>query len=172
MTGIIRACNLEDLKDLQKISIETFRDTFASKNDPTDLKEYLKKTYALENLARELKNPYSRFFFIYQGDELAGYLKVNTGKAQTEMRGKNGLEVERIYISKEFKRHGLGRQLIDFSFDLATREKREFIWLGVWVENKNALHFYRTFGFKQVGSHDFYVGMDKQTDLVMMKELL
>lgn len=45
-------------------------------------------------------NSDSRFFFIYLNKSLAGYMKVNTGKAQTEMSDRNGLEVERIYIRK------------------------------------------------------------------------
>ncbi|MDU5337217.1 N-acetyltransferase [Enterococcus sp.] len=172
MAENIRRCDLNDLVELQKISIETFRDTFATKNDPTDLETYLREAYALDKLESELTNPDSRFFFIYQGYQLAGYLKLNTNKAQTEISGKNGVEIERIYIRKAFKRRGLGRQLLDFAFNLAVREKREHIWLGVWEENQNALQFYQSFGFKQVGSHDFYVGTDKQTDLIMRKYLL
>lgn len=172
MAENIRRCDLNDLGELQKISIETFRDTFATKNDPTDLETYLREAYALDKLESELTNSDSRFFFIYQGYQLAGYLKLNTNKAQTEISGKNGVEIERIYIRKVFKRRGLGRQLLDFAFNLAVREKREHIWLGVWEENQNALQFYQSFGFKQVGNHDFYVGTDKQTDLIMRKYLL
>lgn len=172
MAENIRRCDLNDLGELQKISIETFRDTFATKNDPTDLETYLREAYALDKLESELMDSDSRFFFIYQGYQLAGYLKLNTNKAQTEISEKNGVEIERIYIRKAFKRRGLGRQLLDFDFNLAVKEKREHIWLGVWEENQNALQFYQSFGFKQVGSHDFYVGTDKQTDLIMRKYLL
>lgn len=172
MAENIRRCDLNDLVELQKISIETFRDTFTTKNDPTDLETYLREAYALDKLESELTNPDSRFFFIYQGYQLTGYLKLNTNKAQTEISEKNGVEIERIDIRKAFKRRGLGRQLLDFAFNLAVREKREHIWLGVWEENQNALQFYQSFGFKQVGSHDFYVGTDKQTDLIMRKYLL
>lgn len=172
MAENIRRCDLNDLVELQKISVETFRDTFATKNNPTDLESYLREAYALDKLESELANSDSRFFFIYQGYQLAGYLKLNTNKAQTEISETNGIEIERIYIRKAFKRHGLGRQLLDFAFNLAVREKRKHIWLGVWEENQNALQFYQSFGFKQVGSHDFYVGTDKQTDLIMIKYLL
>lgn len=171
MKGRIQTCELEDLQALQRISQETFKDTFAAENDPADLQEYLDEAYGLEKLKKELLDPNSRFFFIYLAEALAGYLKLNTGKAQTEMAEKDGLEIERIYIRKEYKRHGLGRQLLDYAYDLATKEKRECIWLGVWEENKNALRFYDAFGFKQAGAHDFYVGADKQTDLIMIKEL-
>jgi len=172
MEGKIRLCNLDDLTELQKISVETFVDTFAADNNPADLQEYLSEAYGFGKLKEEMINPESRFFFIYWADSLAGYLKLNTGRTQTEMSDSNNLEVERIYIRKEFKRLGLGRQLLDYAFEVAAKENRESIWLGVWEKNTDALQFYRAFGFKKVGVHDFIVGEDKQTDLIMMKELL
>jgi len=27
------------------------------------------------------------------------------------------------------------------------------------------------FGFRKIGTHNFYIGIDKQTDLIMVKEL-
>lgn len=172
MTGMIRPCKLADLTELQAISRETFSETFAADNDPADLEEYLAAAYNVEKLTRELKQSESRFFFIYLAEEVAGYLKLNTGNAQTETIDPKGLEVERIYIRKAFKRQGLGRQLLDFAFELAAQESHTSIWLGVWEDNQNALKFYQSFGFKQVGAHDFYVGTDRQTDLLMQKALL
>jgi len=106
MQGKILIATVKDLSELQTISIETFRDTFATENDPTDLQKYLLEAYNLKKLEKEMLNSDSRFFFIYLNKSLAGYMKVNTGKAQTEMSDRNGLEVERIYIRKKFKRQG------------------------------------------------------------------
>lgn len=116
-------------------------------------------------------NSNSRFFFIYLDNQLAGYLKLNIDSAQTEKIDRNGLEIERIYIRKEYKRQGLGRQLLEFAIELATKERRKLIWLGVWEENENALLFYQMFGFRKNGTHNFYIEIDKQTDLIMVKEL-
>lgn len=116
-------------------------------------------------------NSNSRFFFIYLDNQLAGYLKLNIDLAQTEKIDRNGLEIERIYIRKEYKRQGLGRQLLEFAIELATKERRKLIWLGVWEENENALLFYQMFGFRKNGTHNFYIEIDKQTDLIMVKEL-
>lgn len=172
MKGIIRKCTVKDLNDLQSISIETFSDTFASQNDATDLEEYVAKAFTLEKLEDELKNPDSHFFFMYIADELAGYLKLNMAVAQTEKINRNGLEIERIYIRSAFKRHGLGRQLINFAQKYANKEKCQVIWLGVWEKNQPALDFYQSLGFKQIQKHDFYVGSDRQTDLILVKSFV
>jgi ribosomal protein S18 acetylase RimI-like enzyme len=107
-------------------------------------------------------NSNSRFFFIYLDNLLAGYLKLNIDSAQTEKIDRNGLEIERIYIRKEYKRQGLGRQLLEFAIELATKERRKLIWLGVWEENENALLFYQMFGFRKNGTHNFYIEIVKE----------
>ena len=43
MTVKIKKCNREDLKILQKISIETFNDTFKDQNSPENMKAYSEK---------------------------------------------------------------------------------------------------------------------------------
>jgi ribosomal protein S18 acetylase RimI-like enzyme len=52
---------------------------------------------------------------------------------------------------------------------------REFggqqLWLSVWERNPRALSFYKKEAFVDVGSTDFYVGSDRQTDRVMLAGL-
>ncbi|EGA91049.1 polyamine N-acetyltransferase [Planococcus donghaensis MPA1U2] len=169
MTTMIRTCAEKDVIELQDISISTFNDTFKDQNSPDHLHAYLEKAYNLNKLKKELAHPSSQFFFIYFKDQLAGYLKVNTGDAQTEAMGKDSLEVERIYIKNCYQKLGLGKQLITKAMELAQELGKKKIWLGVWEENENAIGFYEKKGFVQNGSHSFFVGEDEQTDLIMVK---
>lgn len=161
-----------DVEALQKLSIETFSDTFGAQNDPKDLNEYLNKAYATDKLLAELQNENSEFTFVYLDDQLAGYMKLNTNEAQSEHFASNALEIERIYIKKEFKRHGLGKYLFTKAFDIAKKANKQKVWLGVWEKNTPALAFYTKMGFKQNGSHSFFMGENEQTDLIMEKELI
>lgn len=77
----IKKCSIKDLQILQKVSVETFTDTFKDQNTPENMKAYLDKAYASKKLENELLNTSSQFFFIYLNEELAGYLKVNTDDA-------------------------------------------------------------------------------------------
>ena len=104
---ILKVVTLQDVKQLQKISMETFSDTFKDANDEVNLKEYLKNAYNLEQLKSELSDHDSNFYFVYYKKELAGYLKLNVSNAQTEKHDINALEIERIYIKSNFKRLGL-----------------------------------------------------------------
>ena len=167
----IRPCTEEDLDLLQKISIETYTDTFGAHNTRENLHAYLTEAYAPDKLKRELVNPESHFFFLYVDEQLAGYLKVNTGAAQTEDKIANALEVERIYVDKAFKRMGLGKRLIEKALSLAKEYQVENVWLGVWEYNENARKFYEMLGFVYTDSHSFFMGDDEQTDLIVVKSL-
>jgi len=172
MTLKIKKCNREDLEILQKISIDTFNDTFKDQNSPENMKAYLEKAFDLIQLEKELSNISSEFFLVYVHDEVAGYLKVNTNDAQSEEMGDESLEIERIYIKNQFQKHGLGKYMLNHALDMAREQNKKIIWLGVWEKNENAIAFYQKMGFVQTGEHSFYMGDEEQRDLIMTKTLI
>lgn len=74
----------EDIKTLQAIAKQTFTETFGSQNTAEDLAKFLNEEYDFDKLKAEVENPESFYYFYYFEDELAGYLKLNVGAAQTE----------------------------------------------------------------------------------------
>lgn len=81
------------------------------------------------------------------------------------------MEIERIYVAKEFQGKGLGRRLMTYAISAAMQRKKAYVWLGVWEKNEKALAFYRKNGFYQIGTHTFVMGDDPQTDYIMRKDL-
>lgn len=171
MTIMMKKCTIEDLRVLQEISYETFKDTFGDLNTPENMKSYLERAFHLEKLEQELTNAGSAFFFIYSNEELAGYLKVNVNEAQSENIADEALEIERIYISRKFQGQGLGKRLINKGIEIAKEQNKKQVWLGVWEKNEGAIKFYKGMGFAQTAAHSFYMGDEKQTDFIMVKTL-
>lgn len=171
MIKSIRKCNVKDLDSLCKISIETFYQTFADSNTEENMTAYLDTAYNKEKFYEELCNPDSSFFFIYVDESLAGYLKTNEYPSQTDINDIDSLELERIYILKDFQGAGLGQDLLEHTISIATEHGKKYIWLGVWEHNERAKHFYQKNGFYRIGAHSFVVGDDVQTDYVMRKDL-
>lgn len=171
MTITIKKCTQIDLHKLQELSIETFKETFKDQNSPEHLSAYLERAFNLGQLEQELSNPSSEFYFIYFNNETAGYLKVNTNEAQSEEMGNDSLEIERIYMRKEFQRNGLGKNLLTKAIQIALHSNKKKIWLGVWEKNESAITFYKKMGFVQTGEHSFYMGDEKQRDVIMTMEL-
>lgn len=166
----IKACTIEDVDVLQEISIKTFKETFEAENDPAHLATYLEQAYNVSRLEQELSNPNSQFFFAYIDEELAGYLKVNTGDAQTEDMGDDALELERIYVRRALQGGGVGKRLYEQAIACANELNKRVIWLGVWEHNHKALTFYQKHSFVQTGAHTFYMGDDAQVDLILTRQ--
>jgi hypothetical protein len=89
--------SVKELKLLQKLSVQTFAETFGAQNTKADMQEYLNSQMSTSQLKKELEHAHSDFYFAYHKDRLAGYLKLNFESAQLETVG-NGtaFEVERI----------------------------------------------------------------------------
>ncbi|WP_119326457.1 N-acetyltransferase [Companilactobacillus musae] len=171
MVTKIRRCTTEDLEVLQKLSRETFTDTFGDYNTIENLNAYLDKAYDLATLSQEMNNVNSEFYFLYVDGILAGYLKINILDAQSEKMPDDFLEIQRIYVRKQFKRQGLGKILLKLAISRAKELHRKRIWLGVWESNFPAQEFYKYMGFTRFSEHRFVMGGSSQTDYILKKEL-
>ena len=89
--------SIDDVKLLQKLSVQTFIETFGAQNTEADMQEYLNNQMSTSQLKKELEHAHSNFYFAYYKDRLAGYLKLNFESAQRETVGTGtAFEVERI----------------------------------------------------------------------------
>ena len=167
----IVSVTVNEVEKLQAISRTTFSQTFAEHNSPEDMEAYLNKSYAIDQLTREINNPNSEFYFAVDGETVVGYLKVNIGTAQTENKDNEGFEIERIYVDKAYLGKKIGQLLFNKAVDLAKSKKSKYVWLGVWEENHRALAFYQKNGFVPFDKHIFKLGNDEQTDIMMKLEL-
>ena len=149
---ILKKCTEADVDILRSLLAKTFSDTFASMNTPENMELYLNQAFARDRILEELRNQGSSFYLLYQDGAPAGCLKVNEAAAQTEAGDPHSLEIERIYVAKEFQGTGLGSRLMDEAVRLAEERKKEYIWLGVWEKNERALRFYEGKGFYRTGS--------------------
>jgi ribosomal protein S18 acetylase RimI-like enzyme len=164
-------CTIKDLNVLVDISRDTFIHAFEKQNNPEDFWNYINKAFNENAIIEQLLNVNSEFYFVYLKNVLVGYFKLNKNEAQTEQFAKRSIELERIYVIKDFQKQGIGRLMLQKAIDISKASNATFIWLGVWQENKDAVRFYETYGFEIFGSHPYYIGKDKQTDWLMKKRL-
>ncbi|MBK6914285.1 MAG: GNAT family N-acetyltransferase [Ignavibacteriales bacterium] len=168
---IVSKAKLAELNELLIVAAKTFYDTFSEVNTEEDMKMYLAEHFTFEKLSSEFNNPYSEFYIATLNDRIIGYLKINFGQAQTETIQNNTIEIERIYVLKEFQGHKVGNLLLDKAFEAAKQKKINFVWLGVWEKNVKAISFYKKNGFTESGKHLFKLGTEEQTDIIMKKKL-
>ena len=168
--SIIKA-KLHDIEKLQKIGRQTFFETFSESNSEENMQKYLDEGFSIEKLTTELTDSNAEFYFAILDEEVIGYLKLNFGDSQTELKDNKALEIERIYVSKEFHGKSVGQLLYDKAIEVAKQKNANYVWLGVWEENPRAISFYKKNGFVEFDKHIFKLGNDEQIDIMMKLNL-
>jgi ribosomal protein S18 acetylase RimI-like enzyme len=167
----IKKVQFLDLNKLQEIGRKTFIETFSEDNTEADMKKYLDESFSDDKLILELNNQHSEFYFAELDTKVIGYLKINFAQAQTENIHQRSLEIERIYVSKEFHGKKIGQILFDKALQITKQKDLNYLWLGVWEKNTRAINFYKKNGFVEFDKHIFKLGNDEQTDILMNLEL-
>ena len=164
---LIKECSIQDIEKIKSISEKTFYETFSSENTKEDMENYLKENFSYEQIESEVKNNASKFYIVEHDKEAVAYMKLNFDKAQTEKDHHNTLEVQRIYVLQEYKGNRIGKKLIEKAIEIGRDNQLNYIWLGVWENNMNAIKFYEKQGFEKFGTHVFKLGEDEQIDHLM-----
>jgi len=171
MNITIRKAQDKDVIDLQNIGKITFSETFSKDNSAQNINEYLETAFSTDKITSELADKNAEFYFAEFENEIIGYLKVNHGESQTEIKNENALEIERIYVLKDFHGKKVGQLLYEKAIELANEKNVDFVWLGVWEQNLRAIRFYEKNGFTAFDKHFFKLGNEEQIDIMMKLSL-
>ena len=167
----IKRVSTAEITELQEIGRQTFVDTFSAFNKKADMDNYLDESFSFARLEAELTSANSAIYFATIGERIIGYIKVNTGPSQTMIKDDRGLQIERLYVLKEFQGKKAGRVLFNKAKEIARKKALDYIWLGVWEKNLKAIRFYEKNGFYEFDRYLFKLGNDNQTDILMKLEL-
>jgi len=182
----IRRADAADAAMLSAFAERIFRETFEASNDPADMAAYLAEAFAVERqreeiaaadaivlLAEDLTGSADRGTGSNadapRATPLAGYSHLTAGEPPDCVAGPDLLEVKRFYVDSTWQGTGLAQLLMRATLDAAVASGARTVWLGVWEHNPRAIAFYRKLGFAEVGAHDFMLGRDRQTDLIMVR---
>jgi diamine N-acetyltransferase len=167
----IRFAREDEAELIAEISRRTFYETFAAQNSKENMDMHMAQYYATEIIQAELHDPFCMFLLAYDGDQLAGYAKMNEHVKEESKDLDSPIEIERIYSIKEMIGKGVGKKLMEKCLTIANEKNKKTVWLGVWETNYRAIEFYTRWGFEKFDEHNFPVGNDPQTDWLMKKSL-
>lgn len=165
----IRIATIADVNLLCEIGAKTFIETYGNQNTPENLQNYLDEKFTEKQISDELSTPNTLFLLVELNNEIIGYSKMRVNLVENP--DPKALEIERIYITKQYHGQKLGAFLMQGCIDTAIRNNYKSIWLGVWEHNPKAIAFYQKWGFEVFGTHIFQLGDDAQTDFLMKKTL-
>ncbi|MBS11918.1 MAG: hypothetical protein CME19_10005 [Gemmatimonadetes bacterium] len=84
------------------------------------------------------------------GETPAGYLLlIERIRWENALRSADrSLEIDQMSVEPQFRRHGIGRALVDRAKEIAKEESFDRIRLTVWFDNTGTRSFYESIGFK------------------------
>ena len=164
---MIRIAAIEDIEILCKIGAKTFVETYVDMNTPENIENYLSEKFNKRQILGEIQTSNTIFLLVEFKNETIGYAKMRVNLVENP--DVKSLEIERIYISKNYHGQKYGAMLMQKCIDVAIENDYESIWLGVWEHNPKAINFYQKWGFEIFGEHILQLGNDAQTDFLMKK---
>ncbi|HEY0553032.1 MAG TPA: GNAT family N-acetyltransferase [Thermoanaerobaculia bacterium] len=167
----IRRSEPADAPALADFAARMFADTFGPYNRPEDMAAHLADRFGVHQQAGEIADPKILTFLVEAEDRLIGYTQIRRIPPPGCVTGEEPVELGRFYVDRPWQGRGLAQRLMAVVWEAAKGLNGRTLWLGVWEGNPRAIAFYEKCGFRDVGSQEFLLGADLQTDCVMVADL-
>lgn len=163
-------------KELSVIAHDVFKVTYEhkllGKFEQQNFKNYLKKAFAHAQMMKEIQDPNSRYFGVFENQKMIAYQKLNFLENQTMERPDDHIEIERLYIIPAYQGMGLGRYMINWISRWALENKYSKLWLRSWERNEEAIAFYKKMGLEIIGTAEYKFEESDDVDFVIEKDLV
>jgi diamine N-acetyltransferase len=125
----------------------------------------LNMMYSLESLEEQLQN--NKVFILAEDD----YEFVGFASYELNFDGFQKTKIHKLYVLPQTQGKGVGKQLVDYITDIASKNKNEFLQLAVNKNNK-AKDFYVKIGFQIAHEAVFDIGNGYVMDDYIMEKKL
>ncbi len=169
----IRPLKIEDAgiysKNAPEIYLEFFKYLWHDEGE-----SYAAKSFDPQTFESEIESGEKLFYGVFSGGKMNGFLKLCPDGTLPLFGAKNAFEIEKIYLSKDFHGKGIGKNLMNLSFEIARKLDKEIVWLDVVAGNESAIGFYESLGFTKCGNSkiNFPTVKSEFGELIVMKKML
>lgn len=134
--------------------------------DPAHIAAYVAEHLTPAQLRADMANSHMTLVIAEIGPDIVGYAALVRDSRHPQLPANCSNEVHKLYVDPA--QHGRG--IADAFMSALLEEATAPLWLTVFSENPRAIRFYQRWGFQVAGRQDFYVGEDRQQDLLMTRE--
>ena len=177
---VVRRAEPNDYKAVAEISRKTFYESWRYLYSEEDLQIYMAEVFSEEQIKKDLEAITNIFLLAETDEKIIGYTKLCTDSILSgdnladwmlillkEFSRSKAMEMERLYVLKEYHKQKAGKQLMDESISIARKQDFDWLWLGVSPDNLKAMAFYKSYGFIQVGTKPYKIGNTVDFDYLM-----
>ncbi|MEM6449955.1 MAG: GNAT family N-acetyltransferase [Cyanobacteria bacterium P01_D01_bin.105] len=175
----IKRATPNDAAALAHLAERTFRDTFGTADNITDMDLHCAQSFSAEIQQKEILDKNYVTLLVEVEGQLVAFSQVRlrspkdcvsaVRSSKPRSPEEPPSELYRLYLSKEWHGRGVAQTIMSEILSTVTQAGVDCVWLGVWEQNPKAIAFYRKCGFTAVGEHVFQFGNDPQRDLIMMR---
>ena len=141
-----------DLPSLRALATQVFLDTYASDGIRPSLAREAEQQFSIAALQAELDRADRRIVLVEQAGHLIAFAQLSQGVGHALVGDAPATELARLYVQPPFQRRGVGRLLLSRAEALARAGGSATLWLTAWLGNARALAFYRSQGYRELGS--------------------
>lgn len=156
-----------DAEALAEAGERLFVQAYGDYSRPDDLQAHVEQYFGRDSVASELQKPGVSYTTAYDGDAIAGFIRITRGRAPDTVAAARAIEVQQLYVDANHQRKGIGRMLMDRAVATAREEGQAGLWLSVWQDADWATGFYEAYGFRRIGTAEFWLGRSCFMDYLM-----
>ena len=134
----------EEIREVVRLAREIWQEHYVRIIGQEQVDYMLEKFQSAPAIAQQLARKYEYFLVVDQGQS-AGYVGVVSSVCESR------LLLSKIYIRKQLRSLGLGKDAVDFVEELCRQRGITTIWLTVNKNNAESIAWYRRTGFTNVG---------------------
>ena len=141
---IVIAADGDSVLKIESLAKEIWTEHYASIISREQIEYMLSNLQSFEAIEKQIDEGYMYYLVIDKDGKEVGYLAV--------LQKENEILLSKIYLKKEHRRKGYGRQILEFVFHVAKLNKADRVVLFVNKKNSGSIEVYKKCGFKIVSS--------------------
>lgn len=157
---------------LRAMARRCFADTFSNLYEREPFEQFLEEAYGEGgSMSRDLLDPTIDWLTAEVRGQVIGYAKLRSLVAPAPNPQKGALELQQIYVLREWHGRGIAERLMYWALERAHALGAPEVYLTVFDHNERAKRFYTRHGFVEVGHCTFRLGSRIDDDRIYRKIL-
>lgn len=115
---------------------------------------YVNAQYSKENILRELSEEKTEYYFVLFKDEIIGNFRIIWDEKLVGFSEEKQVKLHRVYLHQKTQGNGIGKKLLSWLEEKASKRGYKTIWLDAMDEQPQAFQFYKKLGYNYY-SHVF-----------------
>ena len=169
LTATYRRGSSEDAICVATLATQVFLDTYAIEGIRPDIAREAFSNYSPDAFADRLSDNTTIFVLAEVAEHLVGFAEITTERPCCIVGNSNSIELVRLYVQRPFRKLGIGRHLLGEAEIIAKQAPSTSLWFTVWAGNYNAIGFYRSQGYSDIGASTYQIEGQEFENRVFVK---